>query len=1480
MKEITFEKLGKTKNIFPIAAGFLLLSNVVYAQNAEQLKKIKEASNQRGLSVLQKKIKKSSLTVKQLQKKAKQLKIPFVGKTSKGKLFQLQGFNKKGRPMYYITDNVDAAEGTGTDKIGSGTIFNLEGENMKVHEWDGGSVRVSHQEFGGRVEQKDGTSGLSAHATHVAGTMVASGVNPQAKGMAPKARLDAYDWTDDEVEMIEAARNGAILSNHSYGYTGGFAWGDWSGNEGWHWLGDDDDIVFKGWGQYLEPDRDWDLITTTAPFYLPIKAAGNPRGDGPELGGVHYYYDVNTQTWVRSTKVREKNGGDQGFDSVLYGSTGKNILVVGAAEKIPGGYKQPSDVKMASFSGFGPTDDGRIKPDISGVGVDIVSSVTLGDAAYGVMSGTSMASPNVTGSLLLLQEQYSRLYGTHMKSATVKALAIATANEAGENPGPDYKAGWGLLNALEAAQTVATRNQYSLIQEETLNNNETKEISVVASGNGPLKVTIAWVDPVPTRLTDETQLNDRTAMLVNDLDVRVLKDGVETLPWRLNPDNPSAGAVKADNTVDNVEQVVVENPEEGATYTIRVTHKGTLQENDFVTVNGEAQVQLKDATSQDYSLVVTGINSNVTKDLAVKQIEVKAQPKDYTNATPVEVVVENIGKVDVSSARLNYKLVNADNENEVVAQGYKDLADIKSKGNQKVTFDLDLSKSFTNYIISVEVAFSGDEVEVNNSTTKKVYGILADLTPEESAHSFDFETDLAKNGWSVEDTDANGGTWFEYIDPELAYEGAGFAVNFPAGSTGVSDWLFSNPLKLKANTLYKVSFYGRKFQNLEESISISLGNEPNSTAMTQEIAAKVDASKDGEYRKYVYEFSVPTDQVAYVGFHHKTKGTDKAYAFGLDNAEFAHAEAAPEVDFKSNKTQVNAYEVVNFSNSSYSASSLPAATWEWVFSPASVEYQENTDKNSKEPKVRFTQDGEYTVTLKAKNTKGETELTKDNYIVVNTQPAQADFTVSARNIVEREAVVFTNTSTGNPKPTEYQWTITPTDGVEYVSGTSDTSVNPNVKFNKPGKYSVSLLAKSIHNEDTKTETDYINVDGVYNKVRNLTYTIEKDTNDLTLKWDKPLMNPVYREDFELNGVMPADITVIDENGNQTWRVSRGGGSSGEYYAVSLSWWWLSRASFDANDWLITPKLRKGAEVLEYAVKNPYAERYDVYLVEAPESGEVPTVDEIKAGKKIASFDPADIHEEFKKEKFSIKNDTGKDFYVAFHHRTTAADDGLYIALDDIQVGYENDITPVPVTNNKSKALKDNVVRDEAYYKSLYQGKEKIALANFKEQEFGTPNSNKITFGVTSYPYLVGYQVLKDGVEVKDIQDIEERVYNEALTSNGSYTYDVYAVYSDGVKSEKESVTVQVTTLSTTDVTMERGVKVYPNPSTGRFVVEAPSDVAHLSAHVYDLSGKEVLSQTFKGHKFDLNLSHYPKGVYILHLVDNKGTKHNVKLMVK
>lgn len=521
----------------------------------------------------------------------------------------LVGVDNFGYPKYYMTNNnTIAAATTRANQLwpGGSTGLNLSGSssNMKnkIAIWDGGSILGAHVELTGRVTQKDNPSSISDHGTHVAGTMIASGVNAKAKGMAYGAQgLIAYDFDNDQAEIASEASN-LVISNHSYSIISG--WNFNTSQNRWEFNGRSTDNEDYKFGYYSTDSQTLDSIAYNAPFYLIVKSAGNTRSEnGPDIGKPYYRYNASNVMASAGNRPAGISSNDS-YDGISWDCGAKNILTVGAVSGLPTGYSRKEDIQATDFSSWGPTDDGRIKPDVVADGVDVLSSIATTTTSYASYSGTSMASPNATGSLFLLQEYYSKLKpGNFLRSATLKGLAIHTAEEAGVAPGPDYQYGWGLLNVQKAAAVITAavpsgNNDTSahLLYENILTQGQIFTKTVVASGKGAIRATICWTD-VKGVVDQINVLNNRTKNLVNDLDIRITRGSGATLrtyyPWTLDVNNPGSIATPGDNITDNVERIDIDSTVPGQTYTITITHKGTLARG-----------------SQAYSLLVSGVGGN------------------------------------------------------------------------------------------------------------------------------------------------------------------------------------------------------------------------------------------------------------------------------------------------------------------------------------------------------------------------------------------------------------------------------------------------------------------------------------------------------------------------------------------------------------------------------------------------------------------------------------------------------------------------------------------------------------------------------------------------------------------------------------------------------------------------------------------------------------------------------------------------------
>jgi PKD repeat protein len=583
-----------------------------------------------------------------------------------GVLYELMKMTDKGAPLYYQTYNANASISTRAKTLNSGGLMglNLDGQNMEAHVWDGGLARATHQEYDGpggsnRFSIGDGTSALHYHSAHVTGTIIAYGAQAAAKGMAPHASAVGYEWTNDVSEATTAAANGMLLSNHSYGWNIAHP-------------------SFDPWrfGAYASDSRDWDVVMNAAPYYLMIVAAGN-EGD-----------DNNSNTVPLD--------GNNYYDKLAGHSTTKNNLVVANAQdaNIDANGNLVS-VSINSSSSEGPCDDYRIKPDITGNGTSVYSTFEGSDTDYASITGTSMASPNVCGTLVLLQQHYNNLNGGFMRAATLKGLALHTADDAG-SVGPDAIFGWGLLNAKQAASSISTNGSESIISELTLNNGASFSFDVESDGLNDLVASISWNDPAGTANSGTANLT--TPVLVNDLDIRVTQGGSTYYPYKLTSITTNT---TGDNIVDPYEKVIISGA--SGTYTITVTHKGSLT-----------------GSSQDYSLIVTG------------QAGIPSAPVANFNADDLSPSVgQTVNFTDVSLNNPTFWSWSFSPATVTYVEGTS-----STDQHPKVTFDAP-----GNYAVTLDVSNAqGNDTEIKSNYITASYSISATYSSGDIPTDYSFQS--------------------------------------------------------------------------------------------------------------------------------------------------------------------------------------------------------------------------------------------------------------------------------------------------------------------------------------------------------------------------------------------------------------------------------------------------------------------------------------------------------------------------------------------------------------------------------------------------------------------------------------------------------------------------------------------------------------------------------------------------------------------
>ena len=453
----------------------------------------------------------------------------------------------------------------------------------------------------------------SGHGTHVAGSVLSDGgVNGEGRGVAPAARFVGQaveNWVDftsicalqyadgyylmgipnDLNTLFQQAYNaGARIHSNSWGSA---AAGDYtldsSNADKFVWTNRDMVVTFSAGNEGIDANADGvvdnDSIGSpaTAKNVITVGASENQRPSYPCDTSLTY---TSRDTTYQGGQTCDSMGG-----SNLLGTYGLRWGADYPANPIAGDATAGNAEQMAAFSSRGPTDDGRIKPDIVAPGTWILSTYSDNyqegyDGApnsrnnafqldgwgmpmnqqYKYFGGTSMSNPLAGGAATVIRDYYQKAKSISASAALVKATLINTAvdladeNNDGANdndfPIPNVHEGWGRINLA-----AATDGSVNFIEGAGLATGGSASYSVTPAG-GPLKITVVWSDYPST----ETAAKN----LVNNLDLIVTAPGGAVYRGNVFSGGWSATGGSAD-TANNVENVYIQSPA-AETWTVQV----------------------------------------------------------------------------------------------------------------------------------------------------------------------------------------------------------------------------------------------------------------------------------------------------------------------------------------------------------------------------------------------------------------------------------------------------------------------------------------------------------------------------------------------------------------------------------------------------------------------------------------------------------------------------------------------------------------------------------------------------------------------------------------------------------------------------------------------------------------------------------------------------------------------------------------------
>lgn len=380
----------------------------------------------------------------------------------------------------------------------------FDGTGMTVMLQDDGIIGP-HIDYTGRIDLRV-TTDAGNHGDHTSGTIMSAGnLNPRGRGMAPGADLLVYGSDNANYNLVPNLYNNEDVVITSKSYSNGC-------NAG-----------------YTTLARQLDQQIRQLPSLIHVFSAGN---SGTSDCGY---------------------GAGAGWGNITGGhKVGKNVVTVGNLSY--------TDV-LAGSSSRGPAEDGRIKPDVCAVGTNVFSTMDVNN--YQTISGTSMACPGVAGIFTQLYHAYKTMNsGNNPLSGLMKGIVLNTCDDLG-NVGPDYRYGWGRVNARRAYE-VMNNNQY--LSSTIAQGGNNSHIITVPANTAQVRIMVYW--------TDFEAVAGASVALVNNLNMQVVDPSSATFnPWTLDPTpnvtSLNTAAVRGVDNLNNMEQVTIDSPTAG-NYTVNV----------------------------------------------------------------------------------------------------------------------------------------------------------------------------------------------------------------------------------------------------------------------------------------------------------------------------------------------------------------------------------------------------------------------------------------------------------------------------------------------------------------------------------------------------------------------------------------------------------------------------------------------------------------------------------------------------------------------------------------------------------------------------------------------------------------------------------------------------------------------------------------------------------------------------------------------